>query len=80
MAEFVVKLADERGRIQEQVQVANSAEELRNRFSQAGYYVYSVKPRGLRGGGAEVGGRWHHEVGRLHGAEAPGVAPDHDVG
>jgi type IV pilus assembly protein PilC len=47
MAEFVVKLADERGRIQEQVQIAGSAEELRNRFSQAGYYVYSVRARGV---------------------------------
>lgn len=49
MAEFVIKLADERGRVQEQVQSAASAEELRQRFSQAGYYVYSVKPRGLTG-------------------------------
>jgi len=32
MAEYVIKLADERGRIQEQVQVAGSAEELRSRF------------------------------------------------
>src|ERR1700728_1693381 len=51
MAEFVVKLADERGRIQEQVQIAGSAEELRTRFSQAGYYVYSVRARGMRGVG-----------------------------
>lgn len=49
MAEFVIKLADERGRVQEQVQSAASAEELRHRFSQAGYYVYSVKARGLTG-------------------------------
>uniref|UniRef100_A0A7V4XT05 Type II secretion system F family protein n=1 Tax=Acidobacterium capsulatum TaxID=33075 RepID=A0A7V4XT05_9BACT len=49
MAEFVIKMADERGRVQEQVQSAASAEELRQRFSQAGYYVYSVKPRGLTG-------------------------------
>src|SRR5579875_1408243 len=47
MAEFVIKLADERGHVQEQVQSAASAEELRQRFAQAGYYVYSVKPRGL---------------------------------
>ena len=40
MAEYVVKMADERGRIQEQVQIAGTAEELRNRFVQAGYYVY----------------------------------------
>lgn len=50
MAEFVIKLADERGRVQEQVQVASTAEELRNRFVQAGYYVYSVKTRGLAAG------------------------------
>ena len=53
MAEFVVKLADERGRVQEQVQSAASAEELRARFSQAGYYVYSVKSRGLGGVGKQ---------------------------
>jgi type IV pilus assembly protein PilC len=51
MAEFVVKLADERGRVQEQVQSAASAEELRLRFSQAGYYVYSVKAKGFGPGG-----------------------------
>ncbi len=51
MAEFVIKLADERGRIQEQVQIAGSADELRSRFLQAGYYVYSVRPRGMRGVG-----------------------------
>jgi type IV pilus assembly protein PilC len=49
MAEFVIKLADERGHVQEQVQSAATADELRQRFSQAGYYVYSVKPRGLTG-------------------------------
>lgn len=49
MAEYVVKLADDRGRIQEQIQVAASAEELRSRFSQAGYYVYSVRARGVAG-------------------------------
>jgi type IV pilus assembly protein PilC len=51
MAEFVIKLADERGRVQEQVQMAATAEELRSRFVQAGYYVYSVKTRGLTAGG-----------------------------
>ena len=49
MAEFVIKLADERGRVQEQVHSAASPEELRQRFSQAGYYIYSVKPRGFAG-------------------------------
>jgi type IV pilus assembly protein PilC len=50
MAEFTIKLGDERGRVLEQVQVASTAEELRSRFAQAGYYVYSVKPRGLGSG------------------------------
>ena len=45
MAEFVIKLADERGRVQEQVQTAATAEELRARFSHAGYHVYSVRAR-----------------------------------
>jgi type IV pilus assembly protein PilC len=46
MAEFVIKLADERGRVQEQVQTAATAEELRARFAHAGYHVFSVKARG----------------------------------
>ena len=45
MAEFVIKLADERGRVQEQVQTAANAEELRTRFTHAGYHVFSVKAR-----------------------------------
>jgi type IV pilus assembly protein PilC len=49
MNEFVVKLADERGRVQEQTHAAATAEELRARFTQAGYYVYSVKARSVLG-------------------------------
>jgi type IV pilus assembly protein PilC len=45
MAEFVIKLADERGRVTEQTQTAASAEELRARFAHAGYHVFSVKAR-----------------------------------
>ena len=45
MAEFVIKLADERGRVQEQVQTAASAEELRARFVHAGYHVFSIRAR-----------------------------------
>ena len=47
MAEFVIRLADERGRVLEQTHSAATAEELRSRFTQAGYYVYSVKQRGV---------------------------------
>jgi type IV pilus assembly protein PilC len=46
MAEFVIKLADERGRVQEQIQTASTAEELRARFTHAGYHVFSVRSRG----------------------------------
>ena len=45
MAEFVVKLADERGRVQEQIQSAANADELRLRFTQGGYHVLSVKAK-----------------------------------
>ena len=45
MAEFVIKLADERGRVQEQVQTAATAEELRLRFAHAGYHVFEVRAR-----------------------------------
>jgi len=50
MAEFVIKLADERGRVMEQVQTASTADELRARFTHAGYHVFSVKARGGLGG------------------------------
>ena len=51
MTEFVVRLADERGKVQEQTHAAATAEELRSRFSQNGYLVYSVKAKGGLGGG-----------------------------
>ena len=50
MTEYVVRLADERGRVQEQTLAAATADELRARFTQSGYYVYSVKAKGLLGG------------------------------
>jgi type IV pilus assembly protein PilC len=46
MAEFVIKLADERGHILEQVHTAASAEELRARFTHGGYHVFSIHARG----------------------------------
>lgn len=51
MAEFVVKIADERGHLQQQVEHGYSEAEVRDRFSQQGYLVYSVKPRGIFAGG-----------------------------
>lgn len=47
MAEFLVKVADERGHVLEQVENGFSASEVRDRFSQQGFLVYSVKPKGL---------------------------------
>jgi type IV pilus assembly protein PilC len=54
MTEFVIKLADERGRVQEQTHAAATAEELRARFTQAGYHVFSVKARGLLAGAGKA--------------------------
>ncbi len=51
MAEFLIKLADERGHVSEQLEAGLSESEVRDRFSQQGYFVYWVKPRGLFGGG-----------------------------
>jgi type IV pilus assembly protein PilC len=50
MAEFVIKLADERGRVQEQVHSASTAEELRARFTHAGYHVFSIRAKTGFGG------------------------------
>ena len=46
MAEFVLKYADPRGEIHQQVAEAGSERELRERYSQQGFLIYSIKPRG----------------------------------
>ena len=51
MAEFLIRMADERGQVLEQVEHAHSQAELRDRYAQQGFLVYSVKPRGLFTGG-----------------------------
>src|SRR5579864_5462198 len=51
MAEFVVKIADDRGRVQQHVEQGYSEAEVRDRFSSQGYLVYWVKPQGLLTGG-----------------------------
>lgn len=48
MAEFLVRVADDRGHVSEQVESAHTAAEVRDRFAQQGYLVYSVRPRGLQ--------------------------------
>src|SRR5258708_20716568 len=45
MAEFLVKMADERGHVLQQVEDGSSAQEIRDRFVQQGYLVYSIKSR-----------------------------------
>lgn len=51
MAEFLVKVADERGRVMEQVEKGYSASEVRDRIAQQGLLVYSVKQKGVILGG-----------------------------
>src|ERR1041385_4052891 len=55
MAEFLVKMADERGHVLQQVENGISEQEIRDRFAQQGFMVYSVKSRrgllSLGGGG-----------------------------
>jgi type IV pilus assembly protein PilC len=58
MAEFLVKVADERGHLSQQVENGYSEAEVRERFAQQGFLVYWVKPKGLLIGG---GGR-HRKV------------------
>jgi len=45
VAEFVLKYADPRGEIRQQVAVADSESEVRERFSQQGMLIYSIRPR-----------------------------------
>ena len=47
MAEFVIKVADERGRVLEHVASGHSEAEVRDRYVQQGLYVQSVRARGL---------------------------------
>jgi len=51
MAEFVIKVADDRGRVQQHVEQGVSEAEVRDRFSAQGYLVYWVKPQGIMSGG-----------------------------
>src|SRR5690349_15540671 len=51
MAEFLVKVADERGRLMQQVENGYSEAEVRERFVQQGMLVYWVKPKTVLSGG-----------------------------
>jgi type IV pilus assembly protein PilC len=50
MAEFVVKIADERGHTHQQVEQGYSIAEVRDRFAAQGYLVHWVKPQGVLSG------------------------------
>jgi type IV pilus assembly protein PilC len=45
MADYVMKYADGRGQIHQQVTSAGSEKELREKYTQQGYLIYSIKPR-----------------------------------
>jgi type IV pilus assembly protein PilC len=49
MAEFLIKVADERGNLTQQVENGYSEAEVRDRFAQQGFLVYWVKPKGRLG-------------------------------
>src|SRR5216683_6435780 len=51
MAEFLVKVADEQGHLKQHVEHGYSEAEVHDRFTQQGYLVYWVKPRGLLSSG-----------------------------
>ncbi len=55
MPEWNLKYADSRGEIHQQIAVANSERELRDRYSAQGFLIYSMKPRGEAA--AAIGGR-----------------------
>ena len=50
MAEYVIRMADERGHILQQFEHGTSEVDVRDRFAQQGFLVYSVKPKGLLAG------------------------------
>src|SRR5450432_2966719 len=55
MPDFVLKYADRRGQIHQQVASATSEKELREKYSQQGYLIYSIKARAAGAGIASVG-------------------------
>ncbi len=57
MAEFLIKIADDRGHLAQQVENGYSEAEIRDRFTQQGFLVYWVKPKGVLSKGGLRGGR-----------------------
>jgi len=50
MAEYVIRMADERGHMLQQFEHGTSEVDVRDRFAQQGFLVYSVTPKGLLAG------------------------------
>ncbi|HZT33272.1 MAG TPA: type II secretion system F family protein [Bryobacteraceae bacterium] len=50
MAEWVLKYADSRGEIHHQVAQGASEKELRERYTQQGFLIYSIRPKGVIAG------------------------------
>jgi type IV pilus assembly protein PilC len=46
MPEFLLKYADAKGEVRQQIAEAESEKDLRERISQQGFLIYSIKPRG----------------------------------
>jgi type IV pilus assembly protein PilC len=46
MTEFITKFANDRGQVLEQLEQADTEDEVRSRYAQQGLYVFSVKPKG----------------------------------
>ncbi len=57
MAEYLLKYADPRGEIHQQVAVAGSEKELRDRYAQQGFLIYSIRARGEAAGLPSLGGK-----------------------
>jgi type IV pilus assembly protein PilC len=57
LADFVLKYADGRGQIHQQVATAGSEKELREKYSQQGFLIYSIKPRTAAAAAAGLVGR-----------------------
>src|SRR5579883_1433968 len=57
MAEFVLKYADGRGQIHQQVASATSEKEVRDKYTQQGFLIYSIKPRSAAAASGGIFGR-----------------------
>src|SRR5947207_9070996 len=57
MADYVLKYADGRGQIHQQVASAGSEKELREKYAQQGFLIYSIRPRTGAVAAGLIGGR-----------------------